>query len=138
MSIMTAILLSFLAGFAYWSRRFLGDWFLERPIVLAPITGAIMGDFHLGLLVGGTLELVFMGAADIGGTVPPNYNIGSILGAAFAISSGGSTSTALLIAIPAALLGSFAELLAKTVSVFFVNAADKMAEKGNWKKVFRG
>jgi PTS system mannose-specific IID component len=78
-----------------------------------------------------------MGAADIGGTVPPNYTIGSILGAAFAISSGQGIETALLIAIPAALLGSFCELLAKTVSVFFVNMADKMAETGNWKGISR-
>lgn len=135
MSIGTALALSFLAGFAYWSRRFLGDWFLERPIILAPLTGLIMGNFHLGLLVGGALELLFMGAADIGGTVPPNYTIGSILGAAFAIASGEGTATAVLIAVPAALLGSFAELLAKTVSVFFVNAADKMADKGNYRGI---
>src|SRR4051812_6678333 len=106
MSITTAILLSLLAGFAYLSRRFMGDWFFERPIIMAPLTGLIMGDFHMGLIVGGTLELIFMGAADIGGSVPPNYTIGSILGAAFAISSGQGTETALLVAIPASLLGS--------------------------------
>lgn len=137
MSIGTAIMLSILAGFAYWTRRFLGDWFLDRPIVVAPITGLIMGDFHLGLIVGGTLELIFMGATDIGGSVPPNYNIGSILGAAFAISSGQGISTAVLIAVPAALLGSFAELLAKTVSVFFIHAADRMADDGNYKGIAR-
>ncbi|MHB1651017.1 MAG: PTS system mannose/fructose/sorbose family transporter subunit IID [Desulfitobacteriaceae bacterium] len=135
MSIVTAIMLSLLAGFAYFSRRFLGDWFLERPIILAPLTGLIMGDFQTGLIVGGTLELIFMGAADIGGTVPPNYTIGSILGAAFAISSGQGISTALIIAVPAALLGSFFELLAKTFSVFFVNAADRMAERGDDKGI---
>jgi PTS system mannose-specific IID component len=131
MSVVTALLLSILAGFAYFSRRFLGDWFLERPIVLAPIVGLIMGDFHTGLIVGGTLELIFMGAADIGGSVPPNYNIGAVLGTAFAISSGQGLETALVIAIPAALLGSFFELLAKTVSVFFVTAAERYADKGD-------
>lgn len=131
MSLGTALALAFLAGFAYFSRRFMGDLFLERPIVLAPLTGLIMGDLHTGLVVGGTLELVFMGAADIGGSVPPNYTIGSILGAAFAIHSGQGLGTALLVAIPAALLGSFFELLAKTVSVFFVNAADRYAERGD-------
>jgi len=137
MSIVTATLLSILAGFAYFSRRFMGDWFLERPIILAPLTGLIMGDFHMGLIVGGTLELIFMGAADIGGSVPPNYTIGSILGAAFAISSGQGTETALLVAVPAALLGSFCEVLAKTVSVFFVNAADRYAERGDWRGISR-
>ncbi|MBX5465797.1 MAG: PTS sugar transporter subunit IIC, partial [Clostridia bacterium] len=57
MSLGTALALAFLAGFAYFSRRFMGDLFLERPIVLAPLTGLIMGDLHTGLVVGGTLEL---------------------------------------------------------------------------------
>src|SRR5579864_7444434 len=129
MSIGTAVILACLAGFAYFSRRFFGDWFLERPIVVAPITGLIMGDFHTGLIVGGTLELVFMGASDIGGSVPPNYNIGSILGTAFGIAAHQGIGAAILIAVPAALLGSFFELLAKTVSVFFVNAAERYADK---------
>ncbi len=130
MSLGTAIILSLLAGFAYFSRRFMGDFFLERPIVVAPITGLIMGDFHTGLVVGGTLELVFMGASDIGGSVPPNYNIGSILGTAFGIAAHQGIGAAILIAIPAALLGSFFELLAKTVSVFFVNVAERYADRG--------
>ena len=137
MSFGTALILALLAGFAYFSRRFLGDMFLERPIVLGPITGLIMGDFHTGLLIGGTLELVFMGAADIGGSVPPNYNIGSVVGTALAIASGQGIETALLIAIPAALLGSFCEVLAKTFSVFFVNAAERLAEKGDDKGIVR-
>jgi mannose/fructose/N-acetylgalactosamine-specific phosphotransferase system component IID len=129
-SLGTAIILSLLAGFAYFSRRFFGDFFLERPIVVAPITGLIMGDFHTGLIVGGTLELVFMGASDIGGSVPPNYNIGSILGTAFGIAAHQGIGAAILIAIPAALLGSFFELLAKTVSVFAVNIAERYADRG--------
>jgi mannose/fructose/N-acetylgalactosamine-specific phosphotransferase system component IID/mannose/fructose/N-acetylgalactosamine-specific phosphotransferase system component IIC len=130
MSLGTAIVLGCLAGFAYFSRRFFGDFFLERPIVVAPITGLIMGDFHTGLIVGGTLELVFMGASDIGGSVPPNYNIGSILGTAFGIAAHQGIGAAILIAIPAALLGSFFELVAKTVSTFFVSAAERYAERG--------
>jgi mannose/fructose/sorbose-specific phosphotransferase system IID component len=137
MSILTALLLSFLAGFAYFSRRFLGDWFIERPIIVAPIAGLIMGDFQTGLLIGGTLELVFMGAADIGGSVPPNYNIGSIIGTALAISSGQGIETALIIAVPAALLGSYFEVFAKTFSVFFVNAAERYAGRGNDKGIVR-
>jgi mannose/fructose/sorbose-specific phosphotransferase system IID component len=137
MSMGIAFILAFLAGFAYLSRRFMGDMFLERPIILAPLTGLIMGDFQTGLIIGGTLELIFMGAADIGGSVPPNYNIGSIIGTALAIQSGQGIETALLIAVPAALLGSFCEVLAKTVSVFFVNHAERYADKGDSKRLSR-
>lgn len=131
MSMGVILLLSFLAGFAYFSRRFMGDMFLERPIFLGPMVGLIMGDLPTGLLVGATLELIFMGAADIGGSVPPNMVIGSILGTAFAIVSGQGLETGLVIAIPAALLGVTFEAFAKTVCVFFVTAAERYADEGN-------
>jgi PTS system mannose-specific IID component len=97
--------------------------------------GLICGDVQTGLIVGGTMELIFMGAADIGGSVPSNYAVGSALGTYFAIASRLTIEQALAIAIPAALLGSFFELFAKTIGVFFVNAAEKMAEKANIKGI---
>ncbi|HTX78547.1 MAG TPA: PTS system mannose/fructose/sorbose family transporter subunit IID [Longilinea sp.] len=126
-----AFLLAFCAGFAYFGRRFLGDWYLERAIILGPLTGLILGDLQKGLLIGGTLELIFMGASDIGGTVPPNLPVGSILGTAFAITENLTVQQSLVIAIPAALIGSFFELLAKTVSTIFVSGAERFADDGN-------
>ncbi len=126
-----AFILAFFAGFAYFGRRFLGDLYLERAIILGPLTGLIMGDLHTGLIVGGTLELIFMGASDIGGSVPANLPIGSTIGTAFAISAGLQPDQALAIAIPAAIAGSFFELLAKTVSTIFVAGAEYFADRGN-------
>jgi mannose/fructose/N-acetylgalactosamine-specific phosphotransferase system component IID len=130
-SVGLAFVLAFIAGFSYFARRFMGDLYLERAIVLGPVTGLIMGDMQTGLMLGGTMELIFMGAADIGGSVPPNLPIGSVLGTAFAISGGLSVQEALVIAIPAALLGSFFELLAKSVSTVFVSGAEYFADRGN-------
>lgn len=127
----TALILGVLAGFAYFSRRFLGELYLERPIVLAPLAGLIMGDFQTGLLIGGSLELVFMGVTAIGGGVQPNMPIGAVLATAFSISAGLSIEEAVLLAIPSSLLGSFFELLAKTFSTFFVNGAERYADANN-------
>ncbi|HHH81551.1 MAG TPA: PTS sugar transporter, partial [Chloroflexi bacterium] len=43
-----ALLLAFFAGFAYFARRFMGDLYLERAIILGPLTGLIMGDLETG------------------------------------------------------------------------------------------
>ena len=48
---------------------------------------------------------VFMGAADIGGSVPANLPIGATLGTAFAIAGKLKVEEALVIAVPAAVLG---------------------------------
>ena len=127
----TAFILAFLAGFAYFSRRFMGDWYLERAVVLGPLTGLILGDLTTGLIVGGTIELIFMGAADIGGSVPPNVAIGTVIGTAFAITQKLTVAEALVIAVPAALIGSFFELLAKTIGTVFVAGAEKYADSAN-------
>jgi mannose/fructose/N-acetylgalactosamine-specific phosphotransferase system component IID/mannose/fructose/N-acetylgalactosamine-specific phosphotransferase system component IIC len=127
----TALVLAFVAGFAYFSRRFMGEIYLERPILLGPIVGLILGDLQTGLVMGGTLELAFMGVVEIGGGVNQNMAIGSTLGTAFAISAGLTIEEALLIAIPASIIGSFFELLAKTFSTFFVNRAEAFADKND-------
>src|SRR5699024_6724083 len=98
-------------------------------IVLAPIVGLLMGDLQTGLIVGGTLELIFMGAVEIGGGVTANYTIGTIIGTAFAITTGQDAQSALTIAVPAALIGSFFEVLAKTGSTFIVNAVEESIRK---------
>lgn len=131
MTVGQSLLLAFIAGFAYFSRRFMGDLFLERAIVLGPLTGLILGDVQTGLIVGASLELIFIGAADIGGSVPPNLPIGSIIGTAFAIDAGLDPAQALIIAVPAALLGAFGELLAKAVSTAFVSGAERFADTAN-------
>jgi len=134
---MIAFLIALVTGFSYYARRFMGDLFLERPVIIGPVVGLICGDVQTGLIVGGTMELIFMGAADIGGSVPSNYAVGSAIGTYFAVAAKLSIEQALLIAVPAALLGSFFELFAKTISVFFVTAAERMAEKSNVKAIAR-
>ena len=127
MTLTQALLIALVVGGAYLARRIAGDPQLERPIILGPIVGLIAGDFQTGLIVGGILELVFIGAATFGGTAPPNVAIGSAVGTAFAIASGQGTEAALVLAVPAAVLGTFCELFAKTVCSFLVHKADAAA-----------
>lgn len=135
MDLFTALLLSVVAGVAYMTRRIVGDTQFERPIVLAPIVGLILGDPLTGVIVGGTFELIFIGAAAIGGAVPPNLVIATVLGTAFAIQTGEGTETALLVGLPAAIVGSTFELLAKGGSSFLVHNADNYAAVANGRAV---
>jgi len=135
MSIFTIFIISLVTGLAYLQRRALGDCQLERPLVLGPIVGLILGDFGTGLQVGASLELVFMGAQAIGGSVPSNVAIGSALGTAIAITSGTGLEGAMLVAVPVAVVASSFEMFAKTFCAFSVHFADGYAEKGDWKGI---
>lgn len=135
MSLFTALLLAVIAGAAYLTRRIGGDTQFERPIVLAPIVGLILGDLETGVIVGGSFELIFIGAAAIGGAVPPNIVLATVIGTSFAIESGGGAETALLVGVPAAVVASSFELLAKGGSSFLVHRADSYAQTANGRAI---
>ena len=43
---------------------------LYQPIVTCPIIGAILGNFELGIVVGGAYQLIQIGSMPIGGAQP--------------------------------------------------------------------
>lgn len=135
MTLWQAFLIALVVALAYLARRILGDPQLERPIILGPIVGLIAGDLETGLIVGGTLELIFIGAATFGGTAPPNVAIGAAVGTALSISAGQGVETALVAAVPAAVLGTFCELFAKTVCSFLVHRADAAAARARGRTI---
>ncbi len=119
------------------SEDLLGTTLLGRPLVLAPLVGLALGDWQQGILIGGTLELIFMGNIKIGAAIPPDVITGGVLGTAFAILSGKGTAIALALAIPISIL---AEML---LSALFVarSALNKKfmsyAEQGEYRNVQR-
>lgn len=101
----------------------------HRPIVSGLIVGLILGDPQKGLIVGGTLELVFLGVMPIGGAQPPNSVIGGILGTAFAILTNVDAKVAIGIAVPFSIAVQAASNLIYTANAGFIHKADKYAEE---------
>lgn len=119
-------------------------WFLEklggtpmviRPIVVSPVIGALLGDLQTGVMVGATLELVFMGAIQIGAAVPPDVLVGAGLGTAFAIQSGQGADIALALALPIAILAQSLKVIVFIIRSWFMDLAMKLAEAGDIKKL---
>ena len=119
MSIVHALLLGLLGGIGIWDSRIGGMWMLDRPLVLGPIVGLILGDFKTGIIVGGSLELIMMG-------------IVAILATAFAIVSKLDVSAAVALALPIATLGQLVGIFIRTANGYFVHMADKAAENADF------
>ena len=49
----------------------LGSLYINRPIILAPLVGLVLGNLHQGLIIGASLELFF--GASIPSLVPCIY-----------------------------------------------------------------
>lgn len=137
MNIGMSLIIAIIAGGLYMTRRLCGDMLLERPIVVCPLIGLILGDYMVGLQIGATFELIFMGAQTIGGSVPPNMVVAGVLGTVFCVTTGQGVEKALLIAIPAGIIASTFEILAKTLVSFVLVKSDKYAEDGNSSGVVR-
>lgn len=137
MSVIQAILLGILGGIGIWDSRVMGMLMLDRPLILGPLVGLILGDVQTGIVMGASLELVMMGIVGIGSATPPDTVSGSILATAFAIISGLDVSAAVALALPIATLGQVVGTLVRTANGYFIHKADKAAENGDYKGVER-
>ena len=123
------IFLVTLWGYSEW---FLGTSFIQRPIMLGPLVGLVMGDLQAGITMGATMELAMAGAVSIGAYVPPDMVAGTVLGISLAIQSNASSSAALTLGIPiATLVLAMNTGIGQPLCLWFVHQCDRMAEKAN-------
>ncbi|MEM1485725.1 PTS sugar transporter subunit IIC [Oscillospiraceae bacterium PP1C4] len=87
-----------------------------RPLLIAPAVGLALGDLQTGIILGATLEGLYLGYSSIGGTAPGNAPLGSALATAFAILSGSDMETALALSVPIASAGVVAVPIILSIS----------------------
>ena len=133
----TALLLGLVCFLGYCDGKFLGVSMLDRPIIMGSLIGLVMGDFHTGLVVAGTMELAWMGLLYYAGTVPADVTVGSIVGTYFAIATGHGFEVAITIALPAGILGAYVGTTFNTIGSYVMHVCDKWAAAGEIDKINR-
>lgn len=129
-----AILVSILASIL--SIEYMNGHFgFARPLVAGALTGLILGDLTQGIIVGASLQLIFMGIGSVGAAVPPDQTIGSVVATAFAILSGQGTEIALALAVPVAVAAQALDIFGRTFTTVFIHMADKFAANGQYRKL---
>lgn len=131
-----AIIVSMIVIATVGGSELLGMTMLNRPIVIGPLVGLALGDIHSGLLIGASLEAVFMGVVNIGGASAAEPGLATAVGTAFAITLGGGAGVALPLAIPIGILGlQVKTLLYVGVIGFFAPVFDRLAAEGKERKI---
>ena len=128
-------LVALVAALVYMESRIGGQHMIDRPIIIGPLVGCIMGDPVTGLIIGGELELVWMGLVGIGTSTPPDVVIGSALATALAIRTGATYETTLALAIPISLLAQVGAIGVCIANTAFAHRADACAAKGDYRGV---
>lgn len=126
-------IIAFIAG----PDMFNGLTHMHRPVVLGPLVGLVLGDLHTGILTGGTLELVWMGLAPLAGAQPPNVIIGTIVGTAFAITTGVKPDVAVGVAVPFAVAVQMGITFLFSVMSGVMSRCDRMAENADTRGIER-
>ena len=124
---------------AYWIISSLEGWLaypmISQPLIYAPVVGFILGDPIQGVIIGATLQLVFLGVMGIGGTLPQDAALGTVIGTSFAIALGQSTEVALTFAIPVSIAGSFLSLFTFILVGFFNPLVERFAAEGKYRNI---
>lgn len=128
------LLVAFLGAIVSHLNSLTGQGLTNRPIVLGPLVGLIMGDVVQGTIIGATLELAYMGVMVIGISTAVNMSVASILGTAFAISTGQGPEMAVTLAIPCSLLYTLVSQALTPVNQFLRRIGLSQAEKGDVRK----
>ncbi|MBS4195780.1 PTS mannose/fructose/sorbose/N-acetylgalactosamine transporter subunit IIC [Lederbergia citri] len=134
MTLIQAILIASWAGIS-------GNYFMDylgfaRPIVSGLVVGIILGDITTGVILGATIEVIFLGIFTVGAALAPDHNLAGIIGVALGIASGYGVETAVTIALPAALLGQFLMMaIVYPGNLFPLHLADKYAAQGRTRPI---
>lgn len=119
-----------------WLLGCTGGWYgIGRPLVAGTIVGLILGDVKTGMLVGATINMVFIGAITPGGAMSADLNFAGFVGTSLAMLTGSTPEMAVSLAVPIGLVGAFAWNAWSTSNVFFAHMFDRYAAEGDIKKM---
>lgn len=105
-----------------------GQTMIERPLVVGAVAGLVFGDLQTGILIGASLEAIFMGAVDIGGALSAEPVTATVLATTFAITLNVNMKAALALAVPIGVFAAFISMFLKNVVMnIFAPLVDKVA-----------
>ncbi len=133
-SIILVIIVAFLAGM----EGILDEFEFHQPLVACTLIGLVTGQLVPCIILGGTLQMIALGWANIGAAVAPDAALASVASAIILVLGGqgrAGVDTAIAVAVPLAVAGLFLTMIVRTLAVPIVHRMDAAAEKGNIKAI---
>jgi PTS system mannose-specific IIC component len=133
-SMILVILVAFLAGV----EGILDEFEFHQPLVACTLIGIVTGQLGPCLVLGGSLQMMALGWANIGAAVSPDAALASVASAIILVVGGqgdAGVGTAIAVAIPLAVAGLFLTMVVRTISVAVVHQMDRAAETANFRMI---
>ena len=119
-SVILIVVVAFLAGM----EGILDEFQFHQPLVACTLIGLVSGQLVPCVILGGTLQMIALGWANIGAAVAPDAALASIASAIILVMGGqgeAGVDTAIAVAIPLAVAGLFLTMVVRTLSVACVH-----------------
>ncbi|QIK57627.1 PTS mannose/fructose/sorbose transporter subunit IIC [Erysipelothrix sp. HDW6A] len=138
MNIVTILLIVFIA-FLAGMEGILDQFQFHQPLVACTLIGLVSGHLEEGIILGGSLQLMALGWANVGAAVAPDAALASVASAIIMVLGlqGGNVAskdviiTSIAVAVPLSVAGLFLTMIARTLAIPLVHLMDSNAEKGN-------
>ena len=131
-TVLLVIIVAFLAGM----EGILDEWEFHQPLVACTLIGLVTGHLDAGIILGGQLQMIALGWANIGAAVAPDAALASVASAiimVLALNGGGNQqdaiTTSMAVAIPLSVAGLFLTMICRTIATAIVHAMDACADK---------
>ena len=140
-SIVLIAIVALLAGM----EGILDEFQFHQPLVACTLIGLVTGHLKEGIIIGGSLQMIALGWANVGAAVAPDAALASVASAIIMVLGlqGGSTNvtnainTSIAVAVPLSVAGLFLTMICRTLAIPMVHFMDAAAEKGDYKAIER-
>lgn len=140
-SILLVAIVALLAGM----EGILDEFEFHQPLVACTLIGLVTGHLTEGIILGGSLQMMALGWANIGAAVAPDAALASVASAIIMVLAlnGGATdtktaiSTSIAVAVPLSVAGLFLTMVCRTIAIPIVHIMDAAAERADFAAIDR-
>jgi PTS system mannose-specific IID component len=102
---------------------------LDHGVAIGLVLGIVMGDPITGLIVGATINMIYLGMLNVGTVVAADRITGSFFGVSLALAMKLPPEQAVVLAVPFGILGNFLTMLQQTLMVYFYGKTAGVLDK---------
>ena len=138
MSAITILLVAIVALLA-GMEGILDEFQFHQPLVACTLIGLVTGHLQEGILLGGSLQMMALGWANVGAAVAPDAALASVASSIIMVLAlnGGATDSAKAVTVPLSVAGLFLTMICRTLATAIAHAMDGCAEKGDFSGIER-
>lgn len=129
---------AFIVALAYWILilvyRFGANSMADQPIIVGPIVGLLLGNLEAGVLIGASLQIIYLGVVNVGGAQSTDTLYATCMAVALASMTNIGNDAAIALSIPLGYIGLLMLQVTRIFFALFAPTLDRIAETGNDKK----